>query len=172
MTTNFNRTSPMPADMTAAEWDALSQDPAWQGMVDAAEQQAGCIMANGFQKRGWMTTWPELPTDAHYMQLRSLVLRGFDAILREADLGIGYQAASDCGKTLVFERLLEPNAEVKAKLLRLVEGELLGPRVELTAERSAVVRVVLQAVLTPDDWKAIAQAAAQQVQQQIMGFAA
>ncbi len=172
MTTNLNRTPPTPADMTAAEWDALTQDPAWQTAVDEAEQQAGCVMANGFQKRSWMTTWPELPTYSHYMRLRSLVLRGFDGILREADLGAGYQAASDCGKTLVFERLFEPGAEVKAQLLKLVEGEKVGPKVELTAERSAVLRTVLQTVLTAKDWEAIGQAAAQQVQQQIMDFAA
>ena len=106
------------------------------------------------------------------MQLRSLVLRGFDSILREADLGVGYQAASDCGKTLVFERFFEPGDAVKGQLLALVEGEKLGPRVELTAERSAVLRAVLQAVLRAEDWEAIAQAAAQQVQQQIMDFAA
>jgi hypothetical protein len=164
MTTSLHQTYPTPADMTAAEWDAFTQDPVWQVAVDDAEQQAGCVMVNGFQKRGWMTTWPELSTYTHYMQLRSLMLRGFDAILREADLGVGYQAASDCGKTLVFERFFEPGTETKARLLALVAGENLGPRVELTAERSAVIRAVLQEVLTAEDWEKIAQAAAQQVQ--------
>lgn len=155
MTTSLHQTYPTSADMTASEWDALTQDPAWQAAVDDAEQQAGCVMANGLQKRGWMTTWPELPTYPHYMQLRSLVLRGFDAILREADLGVGYQAASDCGKTFVFERFFEPGDGVKGQLLALVEGEKLGPRVELTAERSAVLRAVLQTVLRAEDWEAI-----------------
>ncbi len=144
------------------------KDTAWLEASADAELGAGGVLANGFQKRGWMKTWPELETHSHYMQMRSLVLRGFDAILCESDLGVGYQAASGCGKNLVFERLFEPGDAVKAKLLELVEGEKLGPRVELTPERSAVIRSVLQEVLTAEDWAKIAQAAAQQVQQQVM----
>lgn len=152
--------------------DAL-QDDAWlEEALEAEAQVENGVFSNGFQKRGWMKTWPELPTHSHYMQLRSLVLRGFDEILREADLGSGYQAASDCGKTLVFERLVEPRAEIKAKLLALMDVEKLGPPLELTVKRSTVVRAVLREVLTGDDWGAIGQAAAQQVQQQIMDFAA
>ncbi|NJR67469.1 MAG: hypothetical protein HC771_01495 [Synechococcales cyanobacterium CRU_2_2] len=168
MTPSLNQTYPIPGEMSAEEWQRLTQDPAWQAAVDEAEQAAGGVLANGFQKRGWMKTWPELPTYSHYMQMRSLVLRGFDAILREGNLGVGYQAASDCGKTLVYERFFEPGEAAKVRLLALVEGELLGPPPEMTPERLAVLRSVLQGVLTAEDWGAIAQAAAQQVQQQVL----
>lgn len=149
----------------------LLQDEAWMSAALQAEDLVeGCVLANGFQKRGWMKTWPELETYSHYMQMRSLILRGFDAILRESNLGVAYQAASDCGKNLVFERFFEPGDAVKAQLLALVAGEKLGPRVELTSERSAVIRSVLQELLTAEDWAKIAQAAAQQVQQQVMAI--
>lgn len=168
MTPSLNQTYPTPGEMSAEEWQQLTQDSAWQAAVDEAEQAAGGVLANGFQQRGWMKTWSELPTYSHYMQVRSLVLRGFDAILREGNLGVGYQAASDCGKTLVYERFFEPGEAVKARLLALVGGELLGPPPEMTSERLAVARLVLQEVLTAEDWEKIAQAAAQQVQQQVM----
>ncbi len=119
-----------------------------------------------------MKTWPELTTYSHYEQLRSLIARGFAAILREACPGETYEAASNCGKPLVFERLFEPGDEIRAQLLALllalIEGEKLGPKVELTPERLAVIRSVLQKVLTAEDWESIAQAAAKQVQRQVM----
>jgi hypothetical protein len=155
----------------------LLQDEAWMNAaLDAEDLIEGCVLANGFQKRGWMKTWPELVTYSHYMQVRlappssegSLVLRGFDAILRAGNLGVGYQAASDCGKTLVYERFFEPGETAKARLFALVEGELLGPPPKMTPERLAGVRPILQEVLTAEDWEKIAQAAAQQVQQQVM----
>ena len=126
------------------------------------------VLAGVMQPKGWMKTWPELETYSHYEQVRSLVARGFAAILREACPGETYEAASACGKPLVFERLFEPGDDIRARLLALVEGEKLGPKVELTPERLAVIRSVLQKVLTAEDWGAIAQAAAQQVQQQVM----
>jgi hypothetical protein len=170
MTTNLNPTHPIPTDMSIQQWDALTQDPTWQNTAD--EMDDGDIYINSFKKMGWMKTWPELPTYSHYMQIRSLVLRGFAAILREACSGDIYEAASNCGKPLVFNRLFTPNDDIKATLLALVEGEKLGPQVELTPERSAIIRTVLQQVLTAADWSAIAQAAAAQAERQVMKLAA
>lgn len=130
------------------------------------------VLAGVAQPRGWMQTWPELPTYSHYDQLRSLVSRGFAAILQGVCTGEAYEAASTCGKPLVFERLLEPGDEIRTRLLALVKGEKLGPKVELTPERLAVIRAVLQDVLATEDWEAIAQVAAQQVQQQVMDLRA
>ena len=146
----------------------LLKDKAWLEAAAEAELEAGGVLASGFQKRGWMKTWPELETYSHYEQVRSLVARGFAAILREACPGETYEAASTCGKPLVFERLFEPGNDIRARLLTLVEGEKLGPKVELTPERLVVIRSVLREVLTAEDWTKIAQAAAQQVQQQVM----
>lgn len=150
---------------------ALEKDEAWRRAAEEAEAAIPShVLAGIAQPKGWMKTWPELPTYSHYMQIRSLVLYGFATILREVCSCDVYEAASNCGKPLVFERLFEPGDEVKIQLLALVKGEKLGPRVELTRERLAVVRAVLQQVLTAEDWKAIAQAAANQVQQQVMGL--
>jgi hypothetical protein len=172
MTTNLNPTHPIPTNMSIPQWDALTQDPTWQSTVDELEMTAGGTFTNSFQPMGWMKTWPELPTYSHYMQLRSLVLRGFAAMLRDTCSGDIYDAASNCGKPLVFDRLFTPNDDIKATLLALVEGENLGPQVELTPERSAIIRTVLQQVLTAADWSAIAQAAAAQAERQVMKLAA
>jgi hypothetical protein len=133
----------------------------------------GCALAGPVKAIGWMKTWPELYTYSHYEPLRSIVLRGFAAILQEGNLGGGYdEAASTCGKPLVMERLSQPTDEIKARLLGLMDVEHFGPKVELTPERLEVVRAVLKVVLTAADWGAIAQAAADQVQQQVMALAA
>jgi hypothetical protein len=169
MMTNFD---PTQTDVSTEEWDALARDPVLQNTVNELEMDDGDIFINAFQKMGWMKTWPELPTYSHYMQLRSLVLRGFAAMLRDTCSGDIYDAASNCGKPLVFDRLFTPTNDIKATLLALVEGENLGPQVELTPERSAIVRTVLQQVLTTADWSAIAQAAAAQAERQVMKLAA
>jgi hypothetical protein len=151
----------------------LEKDDNWRRQVEDAEAAIPShILAGIVQPMGWMKTWPELPTYSHYMQLRSLVLRGFAAMLRDTCSGDIYDAASNCGKPLVFDRLFTPSDDIKATLLALVEGEKLGPQVELTPERSAIIRTVLQQVLTTADWSAIAQAAAAQAERQVMKLAA
>jgi hypothetical protein len=151
----------------------LEKDDNWRRQVEDAEAAIPShILAGIVQPMGWMKTWPELPTYSHYMQLRSLVLRGFAAMLRDTCSGDIYAAASNCGKPLVFDRLFTPTNDIKATLLALVEGEKLGPQVELTPERSAIIRAVLQQVLTTADWSSIAQAAAAQAERQVMKLAA
>ena len=149
--------------------DLLMDEPWRQEAMAAEELLEGHILA-GTGQIGWMKTWPQLQTYSQYEQLRSLVLRGFAAVVEECNLGVGQAAAIQSGKILVIKRLTQPNVAIQIQLLKLVEGEPLGPKVELTSERLAALRNIFQTVLLSEDWEAIATAAAQQIQQQIMNL--
>jgi hypothetical protein len=155
-------------DSNLTPW--VYDDPAWNSAaVEAAEESITSCFLAGVGQVGWMTSWPRLETYCEFEQLRSLVLRGFKAIVVEMELGVGQAAALSCGKPIVMARLQDVPIAVQDRLLALVVDEPLGPRVELTAERQGVVTEVVRSVLTAEDWLAIALAAAAQVQRRVMG---
>jgi hypothetical protein len=161
--------NPIPDYPAETGWMALLEDPAWHAAADAAEEDLSVSILAGRGQVGWMTSWPRLETYSEFEQLRSLVLRGFKAIVVDLDLGQGQAAALSCGKpvtkccesSIVMARLQDATTEIQDRLLGLVEGEPLGPRVELTTERRDVVTAVVREVLRIEDWVAIGMAAAQ-----------
>ena len=58
-----------------------------------------------------------------------------------------------------MERLTRLPTNIQNRLLKLIEGEPLGPRVELTAERLTQLKAVFREILLSEDWQAIAKAA-------------
>ncbi|MEM8806038.1 MAG: hypothetical protein AAGF01_08430 [Cyanobacteria bacterium P01_G01_bin.38] len=150
----------------------LNPTPQFVDAILDAEAEVTEPMLAGVGQVGWMNTWSQLPTYSHYAQLKSFVLRGAAAVLRDCNLGAGYDAALDCAKPLIIERLTKPSTDIQTSLLKLVEGEPLGPRVELTAERLTQLKTIFKATLTSEDWQAIAQAAAAEVQHQVLDLMA
>lgn len=145
-------------------------NPIPQSVADIldAEAEVTAPMLAGVGQVGWMKTWPQLATYSRYFQLKSLVLRGLATVLKDCNLGAGYEAALDCAKPLIMERLTQPSADIQNRLLKLVEGEPLGLRIELTAERLTQLKVVFREILLSEDWQAIAKAAAAKVRYQVL----
>lgn len=150
----------------------LNPTPQSVAAILDAEAEVTEPMLAGVGQVGWMTTWSQLPSYSHYAQLKSLVLRGLASVLRDCNLGAGYDAALDCAKPLIMERLKQTSIDIQTRLLKLIDGELLGPRVELTAERLTQLKAIFKETLTSEDWQAIAQAAAAQVQHQVLDLMA
>ena len=149
-------------------------NPIPQSVADILDAEAEVTepMPAGVGQVGWMKTWPQLATYSHYSQLKSLVLRGLAAVLKDCNLGAGYDAALDCAKPLIMERLTQPSTGIQNRLLKLIEGEPFGPRVELTTERLTQLKVIFKGTLLSEDWQAIANAATTQVHQQVMNLVA
>ena len=148
--------------------DRLNNDE-WQQQAMAVEALISSDVIAGVPGRpGWMTTWPQLSAYSHYMQVRSLVLRGFAALIKEANLGVGQDAAITCGKQLVFERMMSASADVQEQVLALIDWEVIGPKTDLTHQRMAALKAVFREVMTEADWGEISNAATQQIQQQVM----
>ena len=148
----------------------LLKDETWRKEAFAAEELVKGYVLAGAGQVGWMKSWPLIKSYSQYEQLRSLVLRGFAAVVEECNLGAGQEAALNCGKPLIMERLKQATADVQEQLLQLIEGEPLGPRVELTLEQLTALKALFQQTLSSDDWEAIAQAAANKVQQQVIAL--
>ena len=136
------------------------------------EAEVTAPMLAGIGQVGWMKTWPQFATYSHYAQLKSLVLRGLAAVLKDCNLGAGYDAALDCAKPLTMERLTQSSTDIQNRLLKLVEGEPFGPKVKLTTERLTQLKAVFRETLLSEDWQAIAKAAAVKVQQQVLDLMA
>ena len=149
-------------------------NPIPQSVADILDVEAEVTtpMLAGVGQVGWMKTWPQLATYSHYSQLKSLVLRGLAAVLKDCNLGAGYDAALDCAKPLIMERLTQPSTDIQNRLLKLVGGEPFGPRVELTEERLTRLKVIFKETLLSEDWQAIANAAAAEVQHQVLDLMA
>ena len=69
-----------------------------------------------------------------------------------------------------MERLTQPSADIQNRLLKLVEGEPYGPRVELTAERLTQLKVIFKEIFLSEDWQAIAKATAAESQLRVAGL--
>lgn len=146
----------------------INTDEGRQQAMAAEDLISGDVIAGVPGRPGWMSTWPQLSAYGHYMQVRSLVLRGFAALIKEANLGVGQDAALSCGKQVVFERMLSASADIQQQVLALIDWEVIGPKTELTTQRMTVLKTVFREVMTEADWGEIANAATQQIQQQVM----
>jgi len=148
--------------------DLLNNDEGRQQAMAAEALISSDVIAGIPGRPGWMKTWPQLSVYDHYMQVRSFVLRGFAAMIQEANLGVGQDAAIACGKQLVFERMMSASENVQEQVLALIDWEVIGPKTELTPQRMTILKTVFREVMTEADWGEIANAATQQIQQQIM----
>ena len=148
--------------------DLLNNDEGRQQAMAAEALIPSDVIAGVPSRPGWMKTWPQLSVYDHYMQVRSLVLRGFAAMIREANLGVGQDAAISCGKQLVFERMMSASVDVQGQVLALIDWTVIGPKTELTPQRMTVLKTVFREVMTETDWGEIANAATRKIQQQVM----
>lgn len=164
MTTYSDPEYPSPS----GDWIDLTTDEGRQQAMAAETLISSDVIAGVPGRPGWMKTWPQLLAYDHYMQVRSLVLRGFATLIREANLGVGQDAAISCGKQLVFERLMSASADVQEQVLALIDWTVIGPKTELTPQRMTVLKAVFHQVMTEADWTEISNAATQQIQQQVM----
>ncbi|MEM7067019.1 MAG: hypothetical protein AAF572_28125 [Cyanobacteria bacterium P01_B01_bin.77] len=164
MTTYSDPEYPSPS----GDWIDLTTDEGRQQAMAAETLISSDVIAGVPGRPGWMKTWPQLSAYDHYMQVRSLVLRGFAALIREANLGVGQDAAISCGKQLVFERMMSASANVQEQVLALIDWTMIGPKTELTPQRMGALKAVFREVMTEADWSEISNAATRQIQQQVM----
>jgi hypothetical protein len=157
--------NPNPTDRIPASGDVMDlfQDEAWlREAVRIEDEFGGEISAGPELGAGWGKFWADPEGYQRMLRLKRVVLREFRGMLVEYDLGLWAEAAWVCGRPLVMARLESPSVEVQGRLLGvLVEGDQ-------GAMSGAVVREVLREVLGPEDWVAIASAAAIAVQRRVM----
>lgn len=147
--TTYSDSDDSPA--SSDEIDLLNNDEGRQQAMAAEALISSDVIAGVPGRSGWMTTWPQLLVYDHYMQVRSSVLRGFAAMIKEANLGVGQDAAISCGKQLVFERMMSASADIQEQVLALIDWEVIGPKTELTPQRITILKTVFREVMTEAD---------------------
>lgn len=144
----------------------LSRNPEWQRLSFQLEEACDGEVGAGYggEHLGRLMTDP-----AYFVRIRRLqkwVGRELANLLTEMNLGVGMEAALACGRRIVIDRLAEPSLEVQQELWTVLDlYEAQGADRAGLSER---VRQVVEQTLTADDWGAIAKAAADSVQAQVL----
>jgi hypothetical protein len=137
----------------------------WQGVHN--EEVADCEIGAGYSGAHLDKLFANPAYFQQMRQLQALVIRELRELLMEWDLGYGTDAAITCGQTLVLGRLQKPSIEIQQQLWALLEEETTQEK-EVPGSVHAQVKSILGQILSQSDWLAIADAAGQAVQRQVV----
>ena len=161
---------PTAADLQAAQvLIAQMQDPQWALAAAQLEDELECDISAGPELgRGLGRMLADPAGFYQHQRLKQLVFRGLRQLLEDCDLGAGLPAAQSMGKQLLNERLQQPPVEIQQQLMAILAEDLSTSQdVPLSATAQAVLRQVIQTVLSSEDWDAISAAAALSLQQHL-----
>jgi len=141
----------------------ISPEQFWKAVQ--LEEEANCEIGAGYTG----VHLDKLFSDPIYFQqmkqLQSMVLREFQRVLLEWNLGAGTEAAIACGQALLLERFKTLPVKLQQELWAVSETSL-EAQDEVSA--NAVIRKTIETQLTDEDWSAIATAAANAIHRQIL----
>jgi hypothetical protein len=143
----------------------IDESQFWQGVHH--EEVADCEIGAGYAGAHLDELFANPAYFQQMRQLQSIVIRELRELLMEWDLGFGTDAAIACGQILVLKRLQKPSVEVQQQLWAVLEEET-AKGVQVSSPARAQVKVILGQVLSEADWLAIADAAGQAVQRQVV----
>jgi hypothetical protein len=153
------------------DWETFTYDQEWLREAVCIEEEAGGDISAG---PDWGTHLGRVMANpqgySHFAQLLSMVMQAWKQLVTEWDLGIGAEVAEAKGQELILERLLQPEPDIQETLLALLEAKLSKPQGEweMTEAVHAQIRGVLGKVLTPEDWRAIAESARDRIYAQVL----
>lgn len=146
------------------------EDNAW---FEAAARREESVTCGALAGNEWGTHLGRIMANpkgySHFAQLQSVIIQAWTQLVTEWDLGIGATAAEAKGQEVIMKRLHRPRPEIQETLVALLETKLSKPQGqwEMTEARHTQLRNVFDELLTPDDWEAIAIAAANAVQKHV-----
>lgn len=149
----------------------LLNDDAW---FEAAARREESVQGDALAGYSWGTQLGAVMTNpsgySHLAQMRSMVMQAWQQLVTEWDLGIGAEAAIAKGQELLRERLQQPEPDIQAILLTLLEAKLAKPQGEwaMTEAVHTQIRQVFGRLLMPEDWRTIAASARDQIYAQVL----
>ena len=152
------------------DWETFTYDEEWLREAVRIEEEANYDIGAGYDWGASLGAFMANPREySHFARLRSIVMREFQELLADWNLGIGSEAALACGRALLMERLQHPTLEVQEQLLAVLEEDLASPQGEERPKPlRAGVKGLLRSVLTQADWELIAASAGNSVRAQII----
>ncbi|WP_346294253.1 hypothetical protein [Sphaerothrix gracilis] len=154
----------------ALDMMAQLHDPQWALEASRAEDEADCEIGAG---REWGVLLRQMMSDPEgfhqFQRLRQLVLKALCQILSSGNLGAGLEAAFAAGRERLLLRLQHPDPELQAQLKAVLAEDLAEPlgKVVLSDSAQHSLQQAVGAALLPEDWEAIAIAAASAIQQYV-----
>ncbi|MGD2184449.1 hypothetical protein [Lusitaniella coriacea] len=146
----------------------LMLDENWVREAACLEDEADCDIEAGLNWGANLGVLVANPAAwSHFVRLRALVLRGFRALLVEWNLGAGIEAAYACGSALLLERLQQPAPALQARLVAALE-EAEVSELEDAPSLPPQLRSAVRDLFAPEDWDAIAAAAARGVRERVI----
>lgn len=148
---------------------AQLQDPQWAQEAARIEESANCDIGAGSEWGSLLGQFMTNPQGFHQFQrLRSLVFKALKQLLADGNLGVGADAALAVGKEHLFLRLQNPTPDIQALLKSVLAEDLAQPGdAPLPDSAQARLQQAVCAALTPEDWEAIAIAAANAIQHHV-----
>lgn len=150
--------------------DLLNDDAWFEAAARREESVQGDALA-GYSWRSHLGAVMANPSGySHLTQMRSMVMQAWQQLVTEWDLGIGAEAAITQGQELIRERLQQPEPDIQAMLLALLEAKLSKPQGEwvMTEAIHNQIRQVFARILTPEDWQTIAASAIDLIDAQVL----
>lgn len=148
------------------DWDTFTYDEAWLRQAVQAEAALECdLQVGGKPATALSVAWPQLQPQLDQVKILSLLFSELRALLREANLGAGAEAALIKGRLLIQRQLSHLSSEQQAYFDALILEETSAS--EDRPLRSQLTSVLCQ-MLSPADWQEIAQAAMTSIQAQIL----
>ncbi len=148
------------------DWDTFTYDEAWLRQAVQAEVALACdLQVGGNPATARSIAWPQLQPQLDQIKILSLLFDELRALLRQANLGAGAEAALIKGRLLIQRQLSQLSSEQRAYFDALMLEETSASQDRPL--RSQLPTVLCQ-MLSPADWQEIAQAAMASIQAQIL----
>jgi hypothetical protein len=153
------------------DWQTFNYDDEWLNAAIQLERESGWDGEVGVWLAQRQTAAPATPDQAKSMmvqvRLQSILFGELREWMNHWNLGMALDDALTCARQRVRSHLAEPTEAQQAYFDALLEEDAV--KTEHKPVRAQAIQQ-LQAILTEEDWGAIAQAAAQSVQKQVMSI--
>ncbi len=140
----------------------LFQNHAWVREMARIEEESECDISAGMEWGVYLGAAFANPDAAESLvKLHSMLTQWLQDLLSEWNLGIASSVALERGKQLLMGRFKNTNQTIQEQLVALLESSN-------TANQENELKVIVQSLLSQEDWEQIAQAASHGVHQYIL----
>jgi hypothetical protein len=138
----------------------------WQGVHN--EELADCEIGAGYTGVHLDKLFANPVYFQQMRRLQSIVIQEMRELLTEWDLGFGADAAVACGQQIILDRFQQPTINVQQQLWAVLEEDEKTNGTDVPQYVRSQVKAILGQVISESDWSAIAQAAGNAVQRQVV----
>jgi hypothetical protein len=153
------------------DWQTFSYDEEWLNTAVQLEQSSGWDGEVGVwlsqRQPSAVATPNQVQSMMAQVRLQSILFSELQHWISSWNLGMALEDSLNCARRRLRAHLAEPTEVQQAYLTALLAEDAAQPA-QLPIRMQAIEQI--KAMLTPQDWQAIAQAEAQSIQEQVMAI--